>query len=173
MSCSRKKVINGTKVYYALLLPLPLLYPAMNAKYNSETTKLAASQTMVTTTVCYYLTQWQTVEKQLLPHTLYLPSKATYKYKCVGGGQIERVRSIFRKKIWIQTPRSTYIFFSHISPDKNVLTLGLVHTDIKFPIFPPPSSVISNLQFYIHSTRKHVVEEGQGEEVCHQCHLRE
>ena len=65
-----------------------------------------------------------------------------------------------------------YIFFSHIS-DKNVLTLGLVHTDIKFPIFPPPSSVISNLQFYIHSTRKHVVEEGQGEEVCHQCHLRE
>lgn len=172
MSCSRKKVINGTKVYYALLLPLPLLYPAMNAKYNSETTKLAASQTMVTTTVCYYLTQWQTVEKQLLPHTLYLPSKATYKYKCFGGGQIERVRSIFRKKIWIQTTRSIFSF--HTSPQiKNVLTLGLVHTDIKFPIFPPPSSVISNLQFYIHSTRKHVVEEGQGEEVCHQCHLRE
>ena len=114
MSCSRKKVINGTKVYYALLLPLPLLYPAMNAKYNSETTKLAASQTMVTTTVCYYLTQWQTVEKQLLPHTLYLPSKATYKYKCIGGGQIERVRSIFRKKIWIQTTRSIFSF--HTSP---------------------------------------------------------
>ena len=65
-------------------------------------------------------------------------------------------------------------YFFHTSTKiKNVLTLGLVHTDIKFPIFPPPSSVISNLQFYIHSTRKHVVEEGQGEEVCHQCHLRE
>ena len=70
--------------------------------------------------------------------------------------------------------QEVYLFSFHTSPQiKNVLTLGLVHTDIKFPIFPPPSSVISNLQFYIHSTRKHVVEEGQGEEVCHQCHLRE